>query len=418
MSRSRDLRSNPARFLLLFGILALLASGAMAGESLKKALSDGDVSIDLRYRLEHVDQDGFDEDADASTARVRLGYETGRFYDTWAYVDFEVLRSIGGQTYNSTGNGRTQYPVVADPEDEEVNQAFVAYEAPCDTVVKLGRQRIKLGNDRFVGNVGWRQLEQTYDAFTVDSKLGERFTLLAGHINNANQVFGEHNSLRSSDVDLSMNYANVDMKTSPGTLSAYVHYIENESAPLSSHRNIGVRFAGRHELSERTDLLYAAEYADQSDYEDAPSTVDAEYMLAEVGVDFDPWTFKAGLEVLGGDGEYGFQTPLATLHAFQGWADRFVVGGTPMTGIEDLYLTAVRKLRSYKFAAVYHDFSFDEGSDDYGTELDLLVTKSYGDFDWSIKYADYGSDLPSTSTLPAAVDTEIFWFQMHYRVGG
>jgi hypothetical protein len=38
--------------------------------------------------------------------------------------------------------------------------------------LKAGRQRIKLDDDRWVGNVGWRQNEQTYDAARLQTNLG------------------------------------------------------------------------------------------------------------------------------------------------------------------------------------------------------------------------------------------------------
>ena len=46
--------------------------------------------------------------------------------------------------------------------------------------------------------------------------------------------------------------------------------------------------------------------------------------------------FRVGWERLSGSEREGqFQTPLATLHAFNGWADKFL--STPVNGIEDLY---------------------------------------------------------------------------------
>ena len=160
------------RELRALAICALVAGasmpGTLAGESLSKALKDGKVDIDLRYRYEHVEQAGFDRDANASTLRLRLGFGTGLYHGFSAYLDFEVLRTIGADNYNSTANGKVEFPVVPDPEDEEVNQAYLAYSAPRQTVFRLGRQRITLDNQRFVGNVGWRQLEQTFDAFSAN----------------------------------------------------------------------------------------------------------------------------------------------------------------------------------------------------------------------------------------------------------
>ena len=50
-------------------------------------------------------------------------------------------------------------------------------------------------------------------------------------------------------------------------------------------------------------------------------------------------TVKAAYESLEGNGARGFSTPLATLHAFQGWADVFL--NTPADGVDDASLTLV-----------------------------------------------------------------------------
>jgi hypothetical protein len=399
------------------GLLLAGLAPARAG-TLVDALTEGTVVIDARYRYEHVDQQGFSEDARASTGRLRLGYGTEAWHDVAAYFEFEALRSIGGQTYNSTQNGNTQYPTVADPEDEEINQAFLSYAAPRKTRVKLGRQRIKLGNDRFVGNVGWRQLEQTFDALSVRSEPTERLAVFAGYLNNANRIFGEHNPVpTSADLDLETYLLETYVRVRPGTVTAYAHFLENQDVSTASHQNLGVRFAGRHAASDRLAWVYAVEYADQRDYEGAPSTVDADYGLLEAGVEPGPWSFKASYERLGGDGTYGFQTPLATLHSFQGWADRFA-SGTPAAGIEDLYVTVSRRIGGYGLTAVYHDFAADSGGFDYGSEIDALATKTWGKVDFMLKFADYRADVAPPAPLPPyALDTRIVWFMMEWRTG-
>lgn len=53
------------RALGLVLTLGCLVTVAPAGDSLQEALTEGDVTLDLRYRLEHVDQDGFTEKANA-----------------------------------------------------------------------------------------------------------------------------------------------------------------------------------------------------------------------------------------------------------------------------------------------------------------------------------------------------------------
>jgi hypothetical protein len=385
---------------------AILWSGtALAGDegdSITKALTDGKVNFDLRWRYEGVDQDGVPENAKASTARLRLGYTTGAYRGLSAFAEFEGTWHVGSDSYDSTANGQGEYPVVADPEDSELNQAYLAYKGSERCSVKLGRQRIKLDNDRFIGNVGWRQNEQTFDAVTASGKITDKTKLTVGYINNVNRIFGEHHPDESrADLDVSIPLVHLSHEFPLGTLTGYSHFLENEDAPAASHRNIGVRFTGMHELSGKMDLLYAAEYTDQSDYEDAPSTVDAEYQWVELGLTVRKVTYKVGYEVLGGDGTYGFATPLATLHAFNGWTDMFL--STPPEGLEDLYLAVAGKLKGWKFLGVYHDFAADEGSADWGDELGFLAARKFKKhYSVGFKYATYGAD-------DYGVDTDKFW---------
>jgi len=395
-------------------LVGILSPPMLAGKSLRRAIEEGAIDVDLRYRYENVDQEGFDEDADASTARLRLGFGSGAYYGFSVYVDFEVLRAIGADDYNSTANGKDEFPAVFDPEDEEVNQAYLAYTAPKKTEIRLGRQRIALDNERFVGNVGWRQLEQTFDAISVNGEPSNRISFFAAHLNGANRIFGEHNpDSTKAEMDLKTELASAAYTWNLGTVTAYAHFNEQENTPEKSHRNIGLRFSGKRSLAKDLDLLYTAELTDQSDYEDAPSTVDASYYFGELGVVVERWTVKLGYESLGGDGIYGFQTPLATLHKFNGWTDRFLV--TPATGLQDLYASVSRKVSRYKLLGVYHEFSADEGGADYGTELGLSVARSYGDhLSWLIKYANYDAD-SAAAGAPFALDTEIVWFATQLR---
>ena len=76
----------------------------------------------------------------------------------------------------------------------------------------------------------------------------------------------------------------------------------------------------------------------------------------------------------------GLHTPLATLHAFNGWADKFLT--TPDAGLKDMFLGVKGKIGVMNWNVVYHDFKAQDGSDKYGTELDASVgasfAKSYG----------------------------------------
>ena len=82
---------------------------------------------------------------------------------------------VGNELYNSTRNGITDRPVVADPTGTDVNQALILYRGIDSTLIRAGRQRINLDNQRFVGAVGWRQNDQTYDGISLsNTSLPER----------------------------------------------------------------------------------------------------------------------------------------------------------------------------------------------------------------------------------------------------
>src|SRR3546814_19210362 len=68
----------------------------------------------------------------------------------------------------------------------------------------------------------------------------------------------------------------------------------------------------------------------------------ADFVTAELGLDVAAFKLTGGYELLGSDGGatgiaggFAFQTPFATLHKFNGWADKFLT--TPGTGIQDYY---------------------------------------------------------------------------------
>ena len=59
-----------------------------------------------------------------------------------------------------------------------------------------------------------------------------------------------------------------------------------------------------------------------------------------------------------------FRTPLATLHKFQGWSDKFLV--TPNAGLRDTYIGVKGKVQGIGWKLSWHDFGADEGGADFG----------------------------------------------------
>ncbi|MDB4260947.1 hypothetical protein N9856_04445 [Porticoccaceae bacterium] len=109
----------------------------------------------------------------------------------------------------------------------------------------------------------------------------------------------------------------------------------------------------------------------------------------------------------GSGGGFGFSTPLATGHKFQGWTDQFLL--TPNEGIQDIYFSVGAKFDGVKLMAIYHDFQSDEdnlsGDDDLGSEIGFLALKKIGDYKVSVKYANYDAGDDSFNKS----DTEKLW---------
>ena len=405
------MNSKNATFILLFLTFSvLLGNQSLAGQS-GKDLNKGKFSVNLRYRFELVDQKGIDLKAKASTARFRLGYTTGKFAGFSLHADTELIRTMDRGLYNSTDNGKVEFPVVADPKDTELNQAFLSYEGITGLEFTLGRQRIKLDNDRFIGNVGWRQNEQTYDAFLFTSRSIPRATITFIHITNVNRIFGAHHTTRS-DLDLNTSVIHVSYNFPLGKITAYNHFFDNQDVPETSHQNIGIRFSGSRQASDSVRLLYTLEYAQQNRFKEGAIGLNANYGFVELGFSVKNFSVKGGYESLGGDGNYAFSTPLATLHAFNGWADIFLA--TPAQGLVDKYIFFGYQSKlsgmPLTFKAFYHDFKSEMGNLDYGHEFDLLaqivLRKEVLLF---IKYAQYQSK-------GYAVTTKKFWagFQLSF----
>ena len=131
-----------------------------------EAFDNSRAYLTFRYRYEYVDEASFADKAKASTLQTRFGFETGEYKDWKLGLEFNNVTVIGNEQYNSTRNGLTQYPTVADPEGTIVNHLFIDY-SPGKSKFILGRQNINRDNQRFIGAVGWRQNEQTFDSLTA-----------------------------------------------------------------------------------------------------------------------------------------------------------------------------------------------------------------------------------------------------------
>jgi hypothetical protein len=393
-----------------------LLIGATASADLSPiigAIGETKPIIDTRLRFEGVDQDPMAEEAEALTLRARLGFETGKAFETSFLAEGEFVWPLKDD-YNSTTNGHTAFPTVPDPENYEVNRLQFTNTSIPQTTVTLGRQRILLDDQRFVGNVGWRQNEQTFDALRVVNKTVKNVTFDATYLNQVNRVFGRNSPQGRYNGDTFL--GNVSYQFPVGKLTGFGYWLEFDpianvpAAVRDSSETFGLRFAGERPLS-KFKLGYIASYATQQQYSDNPLNFDNDYYLLEFTGTYRQFSLGAGLETLEGNGVKGFTTPLATLHKFQGWADKFLT--TPVNGVEDRYANAgvtlkgVGPLDTLSAQLSYHDYQAERISQNYGSEIDLQIQAKWQRFLGTVKYGDYDADALFT-------DTTKFWVQLEY----
>jgi hypothetical protein len=395
---------------LLFALFCVALSAPVgAAETLEQGLRESDFIVDWRTRFEEVEQVGFTEAAEAFTTRLRLGLQTAPVKATAFLLEGVVIDDLNDD-YNSTTNGQTQYPVIADPAGfAAINRAAIINKSLDKTTLTFGRQRLVLDDQRFVGNVGWRQQEQTFDGLRAQLA-GTGIKADVSYAAQVNRVFGPDSPQGKWEGDIVL--ANVAHTFGFGTLTVFAYGMEFDEAAGASNETVGLRLTGSRPFGD-TSLIYTLSAATQSEAGLNPSDYSETYSKIEGGITRGRFTAALGLEVLGGDGSNAFVTPLATLHAFQGWGDKFL--GTPANGIADSYArfayqpTVRGPFDAINIVGFLHQFDADLGTADYGDELDLSIAARTGRITLTLKYAAYAAESLFT-------DTDKLWFSMDYAL--
>jgi len=415
--------------LLTFSVASHFAM-ASATQDFEDALNfyqygkNGAVKFDLNTRYENVNQnevrlpllngkpladDKQPETANAVTTRLRLGLLSPVFYGLQGYAEYQGVYAMDSN-YNSTRNGKSEYSVINDPYESELDQLWISYTGLPDTLIKGGRQVILMDDQRFIGNGGWRQLQQTFDSVMLVHNIQQisGLTVSAGYI-------GRVKTPNTSTEGLSAPILNVNYKVGDfGNMVGYGYLMDytDQDVYYKSNQTYGLRFTNYQKpgdsfkLSDHYGLLYTAEWSIQSNYQNSPKEYTANRYNLMGGVTAHMFSFQGAMEQLDGSGKYKtFITPLGTLFAFQGWADQFLV--TPDNGIRDIFGTVTSSLNrgDVSLVGVYHDFYDDTGNIHYGKEWDFSVAKKIGKhYSLLARYAYYSADHFST-------DTQKIWLQ-------
>jgi len=393
-------------------------------------LNNLQVQGEIRPRWENVDDNvATHSTANAYTARTKLKV-TGNLLDVdglSASVGIISVNDFGSNKYNSTSNGQSNYAVVADPEKAMISNAEINYKTG-NTLLHAGRGQVNLDNQRFIGTVGWRQLERSYDSVFVANNSIKNLSVLAAWVyglQGVKSLANNHGPYGENTYDTNTVLLHAAYSVMPALkVTAYDYMI------ASVHDTYGLALTGNVKM-DAVKLNYRAEYAQQKDasmkiHVQTPTTgkADASYYNLDLGANVNGILAGINYEFLSGtngnDGKTAFACTLGTNHKFNGWADQFLA--TPKGGLQDANIRLGYKAKGFgKFLAVYHDFTADKKmasvvgtSDDLGSEIDAVyVNKIPGvnGLKGMLKYADYSKG----SVVGHTKDVQKIWAMLDYK---
>ncbi|NML09693.1 hypothetical protein HHL08_05950 [Sphingobium sp. AR-3-1] len=373
---------------------------------------------EARLRYEQVDQDGLAKQADALTVRARAGLVATSGALSASVVGQGTLAVI--DRYYDGVNGAATRPIVADPDNIALYIAQLQYKTKALTLTG-GRQKIVLDDERFVGNVAFRDNAQTFDAVRAEWAPAKGLKLDVSYAWSVRTIWGfQGKGARQQAVSGDNILANLSYVTPVGTLTGFGYMVDQDEAAMQGFRmssqTYGVRLAGGRPLSKVAKISYQFSYARQSDHHRNPNNYSADYWLADATLDVRGWKLNAGYEVLGassGAALTSFQTPLGTNFKFQGWADKFLV--TPANGVRDLYVGGgygwkqLGPMTGVALAATWHRFDSDRLNLHYGNEWNLIASAKVKKTALSVRYAHYDAKAMAT-------DTDKLWLQADWAI--
>lgn len=383
--------------------------------------SNGVTNFEFRPRYEVVQQQG-KQDAQAVTARVLAGYTTPQAGGFGATLELIGVAAADTATYGVPVEplprvSNPAYASILDPVASNFNQAYVSYDGFAHTRILAGRQMIELDDQRFVGNVGFRQNMQTYDGLSVVNHPQSDFRVMAAYL------FGEKNVL-NQEVNMNTFLAEADWtRYAVAHIDVFGYWYGNQenaggstvsgndailpgaalcgAGPGSANSlvdpqacnsaTLGMRLHGDIPLADAWQASYVAEYARQNSWDGGYSAIGNDFDHFDGTLHWGTMYASADYMLMGANanGTYGFQTPMATKHAFNGWAEMFLT--TPKEGLRSNYAT-VGDQNVYGFDVLvrYYRFATDYQGTDLGHEWDWSIGHPLArNVDFVVQLADF-----------------------------
>lgn len=382
--------------------LALGAAAAVMMAAPVAQAVDFEFGGQIRPRFEYVDEgaQGLAKDKEKShtTMRTRLNVKATIDDDTSAFLQIQDVRTWGGENPTTAPPSATQTGTSVDANGLDVHQAYVTLNNPLDlnATLKVGRQEMIFDEHRLIGNIGWIQQAQSFDALRADFGLGSlNLTAFVSQVvaNDSHPTLG---ATIAGGADFESYLSGIRATYSLGgkdRITPYYYYAINAArtgaaagsgTPLSDPNladkihTVGV-YVLKHFNGFRVRFDGAYQFGDQTNTVD----IQAFMLTAAVGHNLDiaqGANLTLWYDYLSGDDgsdpteSNTFNTLYATNHAFYGHIDKFL--NVPTRGLQDIALkfwvkpTAKLKLVAHAHAFLRADTAAGEDTS-IGQEIDL-----------------------------------------------
>ncbi|MEO8102670.1 MAG: alginate export family protein [Betaproteobacteria bacterium] len=345
---------------------------------LSESIANGHLLLEVRPRYAEITETVKPEKTAVWTVRTTLGWQTAPFHDLRLTAQYIYTGTIGSGEYNGdpARNASSAYPLLPDPPHSGINQAYADYTGLPATRLRLGRQILRIDDQRFISDVDFRQTPQVFDGVMLTNTALPETEIQLGEFRRIRTVLGRLNPLRLHILHVAWN------PLPEHSLAAYGYWHDQAATgSQTGFANSAQRIAGAHAeggfaLGEVLRGMYYLGYARQARIGGGDARIKADYSRVGVGVQTTGasiWGVRLDHEVKGSNrGVYGFQTPLTDFYAFNGTALQYT--STPREGLRDTWFTARGHLDRLECFVEAHRFRSDFGGLALGREFDASVS--------------------------------------------
>ncbi len=380
---------------------------------LSESIAHGRLLLEVRPRYARITETAKPEATDAWTVRTMLGWQTAPFHDFRLTAQY-IHTSIVGPKYMNDDPARiptSAYPLLPDPANHSINQLFVDYSGVPATRLRVGRQILRIDDQRFISDVDFRQTPQVFDGATIVNTSLPGIEIQLGEYRRMHTVLDRTNKLRLHILHAAWNPA------PDHTLAAYGYWHDQAATGSqtgfsnNAQRINGAHAEGGFSLNDTWRWTYYLAYARQNRINRGDARINADYTRIGAGFSTSMSGVRIDHEVKGSNrGVYGFQTPLTDFYAFNGWALQYT--STPREGLRDTWFTARHQIDKLEFFMEVHRFRSDFGGLMLGRELDVGLTYPVlNNLEIKLQHAQFKAG----SGARATNDVDKTWLAFTYR---